>query len=139
MDDTSLLSPEPSTDDQVEAREKLLSNAMKFLETEAYRLIHECNHRPDQFVMVCIKPHEAWLNILKRLAPHIDWEEAVEDGTPILRGSATFSLCEALGAAMPPLKESFMSLPPEGYVKTIVLDDSGGTVYEIIPRPAVRH
>ncbi|MDB5224822.1 MAG: hypothetical protein JWO43_444 [Candidatus Adlerbacteria bacterium] len=102
----------------------------------AHRALHIKGLRRDQVVMVCIKVDSRWRWIVDQLMPGADWQQYRDQGQePVARGSAMWPICEAVADELPDLKDALLEIPAEGRVKVIALDDGGGTVYEIIPKP----
>jgi hypothetical protein len=135
---SSLLTDEVEA--EVLARNDLLVQAGPALMRLAHHHMYTQGLGRDTFVMLCIKPHPIWLPVLKHLQPQRDWESLIESGeAPVVSGSARFSVCTILSELMPKYTEEVLALPSEGHVKTIVLDETGGTVYELLPQAAKLH
>jgi hypothetical protein len=102
----------------------------------AHRALYVRGLKHDQFVMTCIKVDSRWRWIVDKLMPGYDWQEFRDRGEePVARGSAMWPLCEVVAEELPNLKDALMEIPAAGRVKVIALDDGGGTVYEIVPKP----
>lgn len=122
--------------DAAKERHEMTQSSAERLAQMAHRAIHLKGLSPDQFVMVCIKVDSRWRWIVDQLMPGYDWQQFRDRGEePIARGSALFPICEVVAEELPDLKNALMEIPAEGRVKLIALDDGGGIVYEIVPKP----
>jgi hypothetical protein len=90
----------------------------------------------DQFVVLCIAVDSDWRDLVDLLMPDHDWQQYRDRGEqPVARGTVFAAVCEYLVERLPNIEQSLMEIPPAGKAKAIVLDEGGGTVYEIEPQP----
>lgn len=119
-----------------EERNKIFLSSMNRLQHFAYRAmnVHELNNT--QFIVVCIDVDSQWRWLVDKVIPDTDWQPFRDLGkTPIARGVVLFTddFREILISELPDLETCLSESPAEGTANCIVLDDSGGTVYEIKP------
>lgn len=92
--------------------------------------------KTNDFIVVCIKVDSRWRSLVDYLMPNEDWQQYRDQGMePVARGSVLSSLSDYLIEKLPELKESLREVYPEDKAKVVVLDDTGGTVYQIEPKP----
>jgi len=119
-----------------QGRHDLMEQNLGRLEQIAHRAIHVKGLGANDFIIVCIKVDSRWRSVVDQLMPEHDWQQYRDQGMqPIARGSVAASFADYLAEELPDLREALREVYPYGKAKAVVLDDTGGTVYEIEPKP----
>jgi hypothetical protein len=122
--------------DAAKGRHDLMKVSAERLAQIAHRAIHVKGLETNDFIVVCIKVDSRWRDLVDYLMPNHDWQQYRDQGMePIARGSVLASLAEYLIEELPDLKDSLREACPDDKAKVVVLDDTGGTVYQIEPQP----
>lgn len=124
-----------------EARDQFYQPQRERLEHMAFRAIKK-GLKPDEFVTVAIDVDDPnWKEVVEVLMPNAteaQWQEFRDRGeTPVARGTAMADgLLEYLSMVCPDIAPVLMdNLPPEGFVRAIIMTDGGASVYYIKPFP----
>jgi hypothetical protein len=119
-----------------QGRHNVMLDSAKRLAQIAHRAIHVRDLKTNDFVVVCIKVDSRWRELVDILMPNHDWQQYRDMGRePIARGTVLGPICDVLIEELPDLEPSLREVYPDGMAKAIVLDDTGGTVYQIKPEP----
>ncbi len=122
--------------DEAKGRHVLMQTSAERLAQIAHRAIHVKGLKTNDFVVVCIKVDSRWRGLVDHLMPNENWQQYRDQGMePVARGSVFSALSDYLIKELPELKESLLEIYPDGKAKAVVLDDTGGTVYQIEPKP----
>lgn len=124
-------------DNGMEIRDVLFHGNKRRLEELAYRAIHKKKLLPEDFVIVCINANDlSWADLVEHLMPGHDWQQYRDrKEKPVARGIVYASICDYLKKAVPGIADALVGALPEGYVRAVVLDDGGASVYNIQPAP----
>ena len=115
-------------------RHEMVAQGIRQLQHLAYRAKSIHGQKNDEVVVVCIKMDSGWRPIVDALMPGYNWQEIRNLGQePIARGTAYFSVCQAIAKRLPGIANVLLEKPNDGYYKCIALDEGGCTVHEIQP------
>jgi len=123
--------------DEAKGRHEIMEVNAERLTQIAHRAIHVRGLKTNDFIVVCIMVDSRWRPLVDQLMPNHDWQQYRDQGMkPIARGSVVLnSIAPRLINELPGLRDSLCEVYPDGKAKAIVLDDTGGTVYQIEPKP----
>lgn len=122
--------------ESAEGRHAIFLQCVDRLRHFAYRAMSDHGLANDKFIVVCIAVDSSWRWLVDILIPGGDWQRYRDRGEkPVARGCVSFNenFRRIIFAELPELEACLSERPREGTVNCIVLDDSGGTVYEIEP------
>ena len=131
---TTLIKMGMSLSADAEKRHNLFLQHMDHIQHLVWKATHVQSMTNRDFVALCIKVDTVWREIADSLAPNENWQEYRERGEePVACGICVFTITEHLAKRFPKIAQILLETPIEGFVKTIVLDDTGCTVYDIQP------
>ena len=119
-----------------EGRNQIFSQNMGRLQHFAYRAMNVHGLSNEEFIVVCIMVDSSWRWLVDAIMPGADWQPFRDRGeNPTARGFVSLpeDLRGIIVAKLPEFDVCLSERPKEGTANCIVLDDSGGTVYEIQP------
>ena len=88
----------------------------------------------ETMITVCIDVESEWRWLVDILVPYTNWQTmGMFEARPLAVCTSSFSICKDVAKKLPDIKDSIMEKPNAGHYKCIVLNDGGGTVYEIKP------
>jgi hypothetical protein len=122
-------------DKGIAIREALFQINKQRLEELAHRAIYKKRLLAEDFVIVCINVDDlAWTDLAEHLMPDHDWQQYRDKGeTPVARGSVLAEVCEYLAMVVPGIRDALYGNLPNGYVRVVVMDAGGASVYQIQP------
>ena len=118
-------------------RHRLFAQCLDRLQNFAYRGLNVYSLNNTRFIVVCIVVDSRWRTLVDMLMPNATeahWQVFRDrDEIPVARGIARFNeaLKQLIVSELPELADSFSKPTCDTKANCIVLDDSGGTVYEI--------
>lgn len=116
-------------------RHAMVTDSYERLQHLAFRAQSVHDLKNDEVVVVCIKVDTEWRPVVDALMPGANWQQHRDLGLePAARGTAKFPICEVIAEKLPGIADALMKKPKKGLYKCIVLDEGGGTVYEIEPK-----
>jgi hypothetical protein len=100
----------------------------------AYRAKNVHNLTNKEVIIVCIEVDSIWRWLVDILMPNHDWEAIrMFEARPLAIGTASFAICKDIAKELPDIADIIMGIPEDNLFKCIILDDTGGTVYDIKP------
>ena len=119
-------------------RNDIVEQCMERLQHFAFRAFTKYGMAVDEFVVICIVVDSKWRDLVDLLMPNATdahWQTFRERGEiPVARGIALSGAVDLILERLPDLRPAFEDAYPEGTARCVALDDSGGTVYQIIAR-----
>ena len=116
-------------------RHQMLMLAGARMRELAHRALYVHNLDPASFVVICIAVDSRWRPLVECVMPDSDdeWQKARENGNQPVALGIVRGLNRLIACQLPKLRGPLEEAPAFGKVKAAILDDNGGTVYEIEP------
>jgi hypothetical protein len=119
-------------------RNNIVDQCMERLQHFAFRAFSAYGLGVNDFVVICIVVDSRWRDLVNLLMPNATdahWQAFRDRGElPVARGIALAGAIDLILERLPDLRPAFEESYPEGTARCVALDDSGGTVYQIVAR-----
>jgi hypothetical protein len=117
-------------------RNDIVDQCMERLQHFAFRAFTAYGLGVNDFVVICIVVDSRWRDLVDLLVPNATdahWQAFRDRGElPVARGIALTGAINLILERLPDLRPAFEEPYPEGTARCVALDDSGGTVYQIV-------